>query len=388
MLQTNGRQDNTRAARGVRRTSITRIPGANIVEVTRRGSDGKLGDSRRPSMSRSDLHSQGRATEVVGSTVPLTSNQGVQDQSNSIQRSTTGAADNTGIRDPRTTDVGTASRYIEPSKTAAHSNRAHGSQQGYEATNQPPSASDTHKTANGGRGVAAVLAAAYASRDSNPALDRFAATTEKQQDPAKTGRGSGDEALQKTETSNTQVRPLAGSTTTSSSPNTPSAHITQAPTAERQRLPSASAHHGQHAIFASLPEPEKVHHTPNRGLSYRFREASMSTVGSIFKSERRHSSVTVTNNDDQGLRNTADAERFRDEAWAFLLRYRTERVIEVSRQSSYLRRLRWRIDLHLMILFFLAYLLTFCDRILFNVSRFACPTPRSCELKWTSSIRD
>lgn len=367
-MQTNNKQASTRTERGVRRTSITRIPGPNIVEMTRRGSDGKLIESRRLSMSRSDLHSQGRATEAGGSAVSLTSKQEGQDQSNGFQRSTTSVADNTGIREPIKTYAGAASKNNRLSKTAARSNSAHGSQQGTEETTQPLSTSPTPKTAAGGHGVTGILAAAYASGENNPALDRFAATTEKQQDPTKPGRGSGDKALFKTETSNTQVCPLAGSTTTNtSSPNSLPAHTRQVSITERQGLPPASAHHGQHAIFTNLPEPEKAHHAHNRGLSYRFREASLSTVGSIFKSERRHSSVTVTNSDDHGHRRTADAERFRDEAWNFLLRYRTERVIEVSRQSSYLRRLRLRIDLHLMILLFLAYLLTFCDKILFNV---------------------
>lgn len=333
----NNKQDtHHQGERAIRRTSITRIPGANLVDVPRRGGDvGKGTDSRRLSTSRSDFPYQDRTTELGGGQggffAPSVNN------SNGLQHShaSSSVADNSGIREPqKTTQVGAASAGMEGG-----------------TSNQQKTTATTTK---GGRGTTGILTAAHAAspRENNAshsphdfAVAHTATTT-----------SSGDNKGP----SNTQVRPHS----------LPAQHQhsdVDTTTTTAAGVPPASTHHGQHALFTNLPEPEKAHYPQTRGLGYRFREASLSTVGSIFKPEqRRQSSVTVLGDDADPQ--PVDAERYRDEAWDFLLRYRTERIVDVGRQPSYLRRLRWRIDLHLMVFLFLAYLVTFLDKILFNVS--------------------
>lgn len=481
----NGQQQHSE--RHVRRTSITRIPGANLVDVQRRGSEG---GNRRWSMSSrpndSSLQSSqgsGRSTEwggvgggvagVGGSGVSVThredrgqdqSNHGnsvQQQQQNTISNTTVPAVDNSGIRDPRKTNVSGGSRYagLSTSKPATHNgNNVHGNdsntagntavsnttggmrQQGSGGmTTQTTAADNTNnqKTApHGGYGLGAatgILAAAAAQHNNASAREKTitnnsgmllanntnnnrsaigeAERPPMQQHPAlannnatTTTTGSGNDRVNKNETvHDPHNHPLTGSNTSSSSPTASNndekiaaagaAGGGQQQQQQHQKVPPTA----QHATFKNLPEPEKAQHhhhnannnnqSPNhpqtpthKGFGYRFREASLSTVGSIFKpgdhNHRRQSSVTVVTSDDDnnnhhrnGGRGAAEGDRYRDEAWDFLLRYRTERIIVVSRQHKYLRRLRLRIDLHLMIWLFLAYLMTFTDKILFNVSR-------------------
>lgn len=385
----NNRQDAHHGERAVRRTSITRIPGPNLVDVTKRASEGKTLDNRRLSISRNNSHNEDRTTELGGgrqggflaSSTNNTNRQDVQNQSNGLPQSTSPPmVDNTGIRDPRKTHAGAAARYAGLSKiggAAAHGNESTAeAKQGFGETTQSRMEGDisnqqTTRT-TGGRGATGILAAAHAAsggdNQNHPALndsDYNAATSPRDFAVANTATitSSGDD-----KTSNTQVRPAAGSTSSSSPNSLPAQHHRDNDnTAAAARVPPALTHHGQHATFTNLPEPEKAHYNQNRGLGYRFREASLSTVGSIFKPEqRRQSSVTVMG--DGSEPQPATDERYRDEAWDFLRRYRTERIVDVGRQPSCLRRLRRRIDLHLMVFLFFAYLVTFLDKILFNVS--------------------
>lgn len=333
----NNKQDtHHQGERAIRRTSITRIPGANLVDVPRRGSDvGKGTDSRRLSTSRSDFPYQDRTTELGGGQGGFFASSA--NNNNGLQQihALSSVADNSGIREPRkATQVGAASAGMEGGTS---------NQQNTTAT-----------TTKGGRGTTGILTAAHAAspRENNASHSPrdFAVTH------TATNTSSGDNKGP----SNTQVRPHS----------LPAQHQhsdVDKTTTTTAGVPPASTHHGQHALFTNLPEPEKAHYPQTRGLGYRFREASLSTVGSIFKPEqRRQSSVTVLGDDADPQ--PVDAKRYRDEAWDFLLRYRTERIVDVGRQPSYLRRLRWRIDLHLMVFLFLAYLVTFLDKILFNVS--------------------
>lgn len=394
--------------RKIKRTSITRIPGPNIVDVSRRGSDSKLAESHRLSMARNDGHSQGRNIERGSSGVSSwsSSRQDVQQQSDS------------GLQESRKLDFADGARYTGGlSKTSAahsgssNSNNTNGSsiaraEQQDSGRMATENHSATQRSATGGHAVRGILAAAQAAEQ-----NKHQAMLEIPQQNT-----SNADSYKVDSSNNTQVCTTAGSSSSSYSPHSqpscdekatstripaglaattspgPHHHDYHHQQQQRSPLPPASAHHGNHAIFANLPEPDKAHHAPghnhnnnnhnhnhgnhNKSFGFRFREASLSTVGSIFKpdhhNQRRQSSVTMVSGDDgddhHRGRQPMDAERYRDEAWDFLLKYRTERIIVVSRQPSYLRRLRWRIDLHLMLFLFLAWLLTFSDKILFNVS--------------------